>query len=236
MRLNEHRLRQWLDAWWHQAITFQTIVNFSLVRFCGIIWEHFHTVFKLNFSIRGLKNMHLKLLPQLPRANEVNTYTTRAICRVFPSQTTPGWSAECMSLPKRNQPVVCFWGNGTLSHFLHHHVLTPSTQTNWYHPTLVHQHHLLTRKILQYYSGRLYRRYCKKNGDQSIRYRYKLHIRISMHFCRYVIWYDLFLSYVIFQSYLVAQTVGILLPMYFLPQFLLYQSPYVLFCNKHPGI
>ena len=67
--LSEHWLRQWLIAWWHQAITRTN--DFWLVRFCEInpraMSQH---VSKLLFCIMILKIVLLTLLPHTPGAND----------------------------------------------------------------------------------------------------------------------------------------------------------------------
>ena len=71
-KICQHWFRLWFVAWWHQAITW-TIVNFSLMRFCGICPRAIsQQVPKLLFCTMTLKIILLKLLPHLPVANELS--------------------------------------------------------------------------------------------------------------------------------------------------------------------
>ena len=69
--LGQHWPRQWLVAWWHQAITW-TNVDLSSVEFCGI---HLTTIllvaFKASIHEMSSKIIFLKLQPHLPGANEL---------------------------------------------------------------------------------------------------------------------------------------------------------------------
>ena len=69
--LRQHWLRQWLDAWRHQAITW-TNADLSSVEFCGI---HLTTILlvalKVSIPEMGSKIIFLKLQPHLPGANEL---------------------------------------------------------------------------------------------------------------------------------------------------------------------
>ena len=64
-------LARWLVAWRHQAITW-TNIDFSSVRYCGINLRAISREPQLLFSTMSLKTILLRLLPYLPRANELH--------------------------------------------------------------------------------------------------------------------------------------------------------------------
>ena len=69
--LDQHWLRLWLDAWWHQAITW-TNVELSSGGFCGIhLRVILQEVFMNSIHDMCLKSTLLKLLPDLPGDNEI---------------------------------------------------------------------------------------------------------------------------------------------------------------------
>ena len=91
-RSSQHRLRQWLVAWWHQAITW-TIADFSLVRFCGI---HVEAISQLQanllFSVTILNTTLLKLLPHFTETNELMNGWTMLLTQIhIPSRPRITW-------------------------------------------------------------------------------------------------------------------------------------------------
>ena len=69
--LGQHWLRQWLVAWWHQAITW-TNVDLSSEGFCGILLRTVsQELLKVSIQDMSLKKTFWKLFSNLPGANEL---------------------------------------------------------------------------------------------------------------------------------------------------------------------
>ena len=68
--LGQHWLRQWLVAWWHQAIAW---TNVDLPSKCSVAftWEHFHKKCSWTSSYHVFIDCTFKLLPHLPGTNEL---------------------------------------------------------------------------------------------------------------------------------------------------------------------
>ena len=64
--LGQQWLRQWLDAWQHQAIIW-TNVDFSLVRVCGIHWRNFTARAHAALLYYDLENYSFKIGTAFPR-------------------------------------------------------------------------------------------------------------------------------------------------------------------------
>ena len=77
--LGQHRLRQWLAAWRHQAITWTNVDQWGSVAFN---WDQFHSkCLRYQSCVTGLKHMFLNLQAHLPGTNEL---IKKSVCQPHP--------------------------------------------------------------------------------------------------------------------------------------------------------